>query len=455
MSKKYGFNYIIIGSGPAGSTAALKLAKAKKSVALIEGHFFGGSNLNTRDIPYGVALDFSHYFGQLSTYPELQNQELSFNLPTIAARELTTVIEAGGNNKKKFEDAGIICFNGYANFLDAHTIAVNQRKLTAEFFIIATGSHLKADEISGTEVVDFLTPETAIKARRLPNVVAVIGGGSTGCEIAEYYAELGSKVVLFEMADHLLPKEDQEVGELLTDYFSRRLGITILPASKVVAIEEDELSKRIIFRYDNTEKLVRVDTIVLATGSEPNLDLGLENAEVKYKNSGITVDKFLQTSAKNIYAAGDCLGEESSTDRAYLEGFNLAVNLINKSKVPFDYNGIIRSINTYPEIAVVGLNENDLIRRDRKFKKVLVNLDEVIASKIHNFDYGFTKLLIDRSGHILGATIVAPHANLIAQELALAIRHNLTVLEIASTPHVINDYSQMVRLAAKKLLPKH
>ncbi|MBR2725376.1 NAD(P)/FAD-dependent oxidoreductase [Candidatus Saccharibacteria bacterium] len=455
MSKKYDFNYIIIGSGPAGSTAALKLAKAKKSVALIEGHFFGGSNLNTRDIPYGVALDFSHYFSQLSTYPELQNQELSFNLPTIAARELTTVIEAGGNNKKKFEDAGIICFNGYANFLDAHTIAVNQRKLTAEFFIIATGSHLKADEISGTEVVDFLTPETAIKARRLPNVVAVIGGGSSGCEIAEYFAELGSKVVLFEMADHLLPKEDQEVGDLLSDYFNRRLGITVLPASKVIALEEDELSKRIIFRYDNTEKLVRVDTIVLATGSEPNLDLGLENAEVKYKNSGITVDKFLQTSAKNIYAAGDCLGEESSTDRAYLEGFNLAVNLINKSKVPFDYNGIIRSINTYPEIAVVGLNENDLIRRDRKFKKVLVNLDEVIASKIHNFDYGFTKLLIDRSGHILGATIVAPHASLIAQELALAIRHNLTVLEIASTPHVINNYSQMVRLATKKLLPKH
>ena len=330
MSKKYDFNYIIIGSGPAGSTAALKLAKAKKSVALIEGHFFGGSNLNTRDIPYGVALDFSHYFSQLSTYPELQNQELSFNLPTIAARELTTVIEAGGNNKKKFEDAGIICFNGYANFLDAHTIAVNQRKLTAEFFIIATGSHLKADEISGTEVVDFLTPETAIKARRLPNVVAIIGGGSSGCEIAEYFAELGSKVVLFEMADHLLPKEDQEVGDLLSDYFNRRLGITVLPASKVIALEEDELSKRIIFRYDNTEKLVRVDTIVLATGSEPNLDLGLENAEVKYKNSGITVDKFLQTSAKNIYAAGDCLGEESSTDRAYLEGFNLAVNLINK-----------------------------------------------------------------------------------------------------------------------------
>ena len=455
MSKKYDFNYIVIGSGPAGSTAALKLAKAKKSVGLVEGHFFGGSNLSTRDVPYGVALDFSHLYHRVSTYPELQNQELSFNLPTVVARELSTVIETGGNNKKRFEDAGIICLGGYANFLDSHTIAVNEKKFTAENFILATGAHLKVTEITGTEIVDFLTPETAIKVRHLPSVVAVVGGGATGCEIAEYYAELGAKVILLEMSDHLLPREDQEVGELLSDYFARRLDITVLPNSKVVAIEEDELSKRVIFRYENAEKLVRIDTIVLATGSEPNLDLGLENAGVKYKNSGITVDKFLQTSAKNIYAAGDCLGNESSTDRAYLEGFNLAVNLINKTKTPFNYNGIIRTISTYPEVAVVGYTENDLIKRDRKFKKVIVKLDEITASKIHNFSYGFTKLLIDRTGHILGASIVSPHASLIAEELSLAIRHDLSVLELASTPHIINDFNQMIRIAAKKLLPKH
>ena len=454
MSKKYDFNYIVIGSGSAGTAAALKLAETKKTVAIIESHFFGGSNLNTRDIPYSVALDFSHFYDKLFTYPELQNQEFSFNLPTVAACQLSTVIEAGGNNKKRFEEARIVCIPGYANFLDSHTIAINSKKLTAENFIIATGSHLKTTEITGTETVGFLTPESAIKTHRLPKVVTVVGGGASGCEIAEYFAELGSKVILLEMTEHLLPNEDPEVGDLLSDYFSRKLDITVLTNSKVVALEEDDCSKRVIFRQDNTEKLVRVDTIVLATGSEPNLDLGLENAGIKFKNTGIAVDKLLQTSAKNIYAAGDCLGNESSTDRAYLEGFTLATNIVNKTKNVVNYSGVIRLVNTYPEIATVGLNENDLLKRDRKYKKAIIKLDDVVASKIYHFEYGFIKLIVDKTCHILGATIVAPNASLIAEEIALAVRHNLTTVELASTPHLINSYNQIVKLAAKKLLPK-
>ena len=189
MSKKYDFKYIVIGSGPAGSAVALKLAKAKKSVGLVEGRFFGGANLNTRDVPYTVALDFSHQFSKLMSYPELKNQEFSFNFPTIAARELSTVMAAGGNSKKVYEEAGVICLNGYANFLDDHTIAVNQKKFTAEHFILATGSHLKTAGITIPESFNYLTPESAIRVHRLPEVVAVVGGGSTGCEIANYYAE--------------------------------------------------------------------------------------------------------------------------------------------------------------------------------------------------------------------------------------------------------------------------
>ncbi|MBR3157179.1 NAD(P)/FAD-dependent oxidoreductase [Candidatus Saccharibacteria bacterium] len=454
MGKKYDFRYIVIGSGPAGSTTALRLAEAKKSVAIIEGHFFGGSELNTRDVPYSVALDFSHHYNNLFTYPELQNQDISFNLPTISARELNTVIKVGGNDKKRFENAGIVCLAGYANFLDPHTVAVNQKKFTAEHFIIATGSHLKISEISGTEIVQYLTPDTAIKSHHLPKVVAVVGGGASGCEIAEYFAELGSKVVLLEMTDHLLPREDQEVGDLMSEYFNRQLDLTVLLNSKVVALEEDSLSKRVIFRYDNTEKMVRVDTIVLATGSEPNLDLGLENAGVKFKNTGITVNNLFQASTKHIYAIGDCIGNESSTDRAYLEGFNLSSNLINKSKTLTNYNGLIRLVNTYPEIATVGFNENDLARRDRKHKKAFIPLDETIASQTLGCEYGFIKLLTDKTGHIFGATIVSPHAGLIAEEISLAIRHNLTTMELASTPHLIGSYNYLVKLAAKKLLPR-
>ena len=455
MGKKYDFNYIVIGSGPAGSAAAFKLAQAKKRVALVEARFFGGSHLNTHDIPYEVALDFAHTFSKASSYPELRNHEFTFNFPTIAARELSTVVAAGGNNQKPYEDAGIICLSGFANFLDAHTIAVNQKQFTAETFILATGSHPKISEIAGTNVVSFHTPESAIKLHHLPQYVAIVGGGSTGCELDEYYAELGVKVVLLEMAPNLLPREDQEVGEAISDYFTRRLGISIFVNSKVIALERDEFSDYLVFHCNGAEKMVRIDTIVLATGSEPTLNYGLENAGVKYKPTGITVNKFFQTSAKNIYAVGDCLGGESSTDRAHLEGSTLAANLISNTKSPINYNGLVRVTKTHPEVAVVGLTENDLIRRDRKYKKVTIPFSDILASKINNSNYGFVKLLIDRNYRILGATIVAPNASLIAGEIALAIRHNFTALEIASTPHSLNSYNYAIKLAARKLLGKN
>ena len=455
MSKKYDYDYTIIGSGPAGTTAALALAKTKKRIAIVEGRFFGGTNLNTRNIPYGVALDFAHTYSKVLSYPEFKNQDLNFNLPTIAARELSTIIAVGGNSKKAYEDAGITCIKGFANFLDHHTIAVNEKKYTSNNFIIATGASLKTDGISGAAFVKCLTPESAITIRRLPKVVAVVGAGATGCEIAEYFAELGVKAILFETSDRILPREDSEVGDTLFNYFTEKLGMTVLPSSKVVALEEDSFSKRVIFNHEGTEKMVRVDCIVLATGSQPNLDLGLENAKVKYKATGILRNKFFETSSKNIYAIGDCVSGESSTERAEFEGHTLANNIIHRSKNSPNYKGFVRTINTFPEITNIGLSEDDLVRRDRSYNRAIVKLSELTISKVDNFDYGFIKLLSDKNNsRLLGATIMAPHAELMASELSIAIRHNLPIIELASTPHPINNYNHLVKLAARNLLKK-
>ena len=454
MGTKFEFDYIVIGSGPAGTTAATSLAKARKKVAIVEGRFFGGSNLNTRDIPYAVALDFAHNFDKIQKYPELSRQNIHYNFPTIAAKQLKTIIELGGNSKSIYENAKITCLKGYANILDKHTVAVEEQKFTAKSLIIATGAKLKTIEIAGTDMVKYLSPETAIRIKRLPKVVAVVGAGSTGCEIAEYFAELGSQVLLFETSERILPHEDTEAGEALAEYLRQRLGVTILTNAKVVALEEDSISKRVIFRADNCEKMVRVESIVLATGSQPVLDFGLENAGIKYKNSGIVVDKLFQTSVKDIFAIGDCLGGESSTDRATAEGLMLANNIINHAKNPLNYKGIVRITKTMPEVATVGLNEDDLLKRDRKYKKAIVKLGDLTISKIENFNYGFVKIITDKSNHVIGATVVAPNAELIISELAMAVRHGLTALELASTPHTINSYNYAIKLAAKEIVNK-
>lgn len=455
MGRKHDFDYIVIGSGPAGKAAALTLAKSKKKIAIVESEKFGGSALNTRDVPYSVCLDFSHTYSSLFSYPELRGQDIQYNFPTIVAHSEHISSIVGGGSTKEFEDAGITCIAGPANFLDGNTIAVGSKKYTSDNFILATGSKLKANEISGLESVSFFTPATAIKIRRLPKAVLVVGGGASGCEIAEYFAELGAKVLIMERSEHLLPREDKEVGDIISEYLTKELGVMVLPNCKVVALEQDNVSKRVVFSTNHTEKQVRVDSIVLATGSQPIVDYGLENAGVKYKNSGILVNKLFQTSAKNIYAIGDAVGaSDTSIERAEYEGTILASNLLHHTKNIVNYSGFARTVNTYPEIAVVGMNEYDLLKRDHKCKRAVVKLEETLPGQINRVN-GFVKLLADgKNCNIIGATIVAPNASSLIGELAIAVRHRLTALEIASTPHIANNYSIAIKLAAKQLLNK-
>ena len=455
MGSKYNFDYIIIGSGPAGSTTALILAKSKsKKIALVEGEAFGGNNLNTRDIPYGVSLSFSHTFHRLERYPEIGGQSIHFNFPTVVAHQEQVVAFMSDHNNERYKKAGITLLEGYANFLDKHTIAIGKKKYTAKDFIIATGARLKTSEIIGSDTVDYLTPDGALKLRRLPKFTFIVGGGSTGCEIAEYYAELGAKVLIMESADRLLPREDAEVSACLTDYFTSKLGIMVITDSRVIAIENDGKYRRVIFKSGDQEKMVRVDCIILATGSEPNLEgLGLENAGVKYKKSGIVVDKLFRTSTKNIYAIGDCVNDtNSSTERAEYEATLLGNNLRSRSKNLANYSGFTRITNTYPRVATVGKNEHDLKKRKLKYRKAIVEFKDLPISKIERLSYGFVKVLADKNNRILGATVVAPNAELIAEEFAIAIRHKVTALELASTPHVSNSWNAAVKLVCRRLV---
>ena len=258
-----------------------------------------------------------------------------------------------------------------------------------------------------------------------------------------------------ERSSHLLPKEDEEVGTAISKYFTEVLGITVITDSKVVAITEDYTSKIVVFMDGTNEKMVRVESIVLATGSEPITDYGLENAGVDFKRSGIIVDKYFNTTAKNISAVGDCINDSnSSSERACLEANILANNLIHRQKFSAKYTGIIRSINTHPEIATVGMNEYDATARDLKYKKSIVYLKDIPSVSHAASPYDFVKILASSDGHLIGATIVAPNAKSIIQELTLVLVRRLNLESILETPHPLDTPAAAIPVAVRKLLTK-
>ena len=403
MAKNYDFEYIVIGSGPAGRTISTKLAEASKKVAMIEldPTSLGGAEINTRDLPYKISLDFAHSYYTLASHPALSTSSFHFNFPTLVSNQNHIISSTRSELEKDLISLGITIIYGFANFLDSHTVAVGNTKYTTEKFVIATGSVLKANEISGLEKVKFLTPDTIFSTRRLPEFVFVVGGGPTGVEIAEYFAMLGTSVIIMERGNQLLPREDEDISKLITDHLENDLNVTVMTNAKVVEITEDYDSKIVIFTDGSGEKMVRVDTIVLATGSEPYLDYGLENAGVEYKRTGIIVDKYFSTSAKNIFAIGDCIATaDSSSERAVYEAEILAENLLHRGKTTANYKNTTRIIATNPEIIITGLNERDATTRDLNYKKSLTPLE----------GGGFIKVLTDRSNHTLGTCVVSKNA---------------------------------------------
>ena len=452
MKKRFDYDLVVIGSGDAGSEAALIAAKSGLKVALVEAKKWGGSSLNVTNVPFGAALHGAFTFKAALAGARfgLSSANLRYNYPTLINWKNLAARRAGANSKELFEEAKITCIHGMARFVSKNEIVVGAETIAAKKFLIATGASIADTGIKIPENVDYCLPENILDLQRAPKSVFIVGAGATGCEIAQYFSALGSEVVIADIAGRLLPREDEEVGQVLDEVFKKD-DIKVLTQSRVVAIERDGIQKKVIFMRGGQEKSIKVDTVVLCTGSAPNVDLGLENAGVKYAHGGIKVDETMQTNVKHIYAAGDVIGGQSSTEKAIIDARVAAAHICGKTKATVNYSGLITVTNTCPEVAHVGVSEDDCIRRDRKIKKIIVPLQAVQKSKTADYYTGFIKLIFGKSGTLIGGTVMAPNAALIAQEMAFAVKYELTASEIANVPHVANDWCELVRTAAERI----
>jgi len=457
MAKKTSFDYdlIVIGSGAGGSAAATIAARAGKKVAIIEADTFGGDSPNWSDVPTKALLHAAQLYDEARHGARfgLRSTTMGYNYPSLRAwKDLAVKRTGAGGNRRYYEGEGISTFNGTAHFLTPNEISVNRRHLSASHFLIATGSHWVAPNIQGLDDVSYLTPRTILEAMRPPRSLYIIGGGTIGVEIAQLMAIFGTKVYIAEIASRLLPQEDQEVGVLMERMLREQKGVTALTQTRTLMVIKDGVGKRVTYTRGGVEKSIHVDDVLIATGRVPTVDIGLENASVEYTPKGIEVDEFLQTSARHIYAAGDVLGHSSHTHTALLESRIAANNLLHaKDRITPDYTATPKLTFTYPGVASVGLSEDDCLKRDLRINKSIAPLNIIARSNTSDFRDGFVKVIADKKGVLLGATVVAPHAAEIIHELTLAIKYQLTAQQVASTPHAFLSWSEAVRVACAKL----
>lgn len=453
---KHSFDYdlIVIGSGAGGSAAATIAAKAGLRVAIIEADTFGGESPNWSDVPMKALLHAAHLYDEARHGSRfgLRTSTLGYNYPSLRTwKDLAVQRTGAGGNRRFYENQGISAYEGTAHFISPHEISVNRRHLSARYFVVATGSSWSIPRIQGLNTVDYHTPRTLLESIRPPKSLLIIGGGRTAVETAQLMAIFGTKVHIVEKAARLLPEFDQEVGELLEKYLADNKGVTTLTETRVLSVVKDGIGKRVTISRGGSEKTIRVDEILVATGREPNVDLGLDNAHVKYSAKGIEVNEQLQTSAKHIYAAGDVLGNNRGTHTALLESRIVAHNIMNKNAADIDYSVDPQIVYAYPSVAHVGLSQDDCLKRDMPIKVATAPLNLIARSNTSDFRDGFVKLIAGKNGALIGATIVAPAAEELIHELSLAIRHGLTAQDIAHIPHAFLSWSEAIRVAASKL----
>lgn len=454
--KKPQFDYdlIVIGSGAGGSVAADIVAAAGKRVAIVEADLMGGQCPNWGCVPSKALLEAAKVLNSARTASAfgIRASTAGFNYPSVKAWKDLAVKRTGAHaGAKYYQNKGIGVYHGHAHFISPHEITVNRRHLSAESFLVATGSVWAQLQVPISERVNVLTARTILDLPKPPKTLFIIGGGSVGVEFAELFASFGTKVYVAEEAPRLLPKEDQEVSQLTEAILAKRRGVQILTKAKITGIGIDGISPRIEFLRGGEQHSVKADQVLVAIGKTPAVDIGLENAGVEYTKKGIDTNEFLQTNVKHIYAAGDVLGRYMYTHVSVHESRIAAHNILQKQKVSPDYKAVPRVTFVSPEIASVGKSEEDCLKRDLRIKTAIVPINIIGRANVSNALDGFVKVITDRHGVVIGASVMCQNAGEVIHELTLAIQHGLTASQIANTLHAFPTWSEAVRVACAKI----
>ena len=454
--KHFDTNLVVLGAGAAGLVSAYIAATVKARVTLIERHRMGGDCLNTGCVPSKSLLRSAKILSYITRAPEygLQSAHAEFDFAAVMER-VQRVIEAIAPNDsmERYRGLGVDCVAGDATITSPHSVRVNGREITTRNIVIATGGTPLVPPIAGLAEAPYYTSDTIWNLRTLPRRFVVLGGGPIGCELAQAFSRFGAEVTLIEQAPQLLMREDADASELVREQLVAD-GARLLTEHRALRVKSAQDAHLLVCGdADGEEVAVPFDTLLVAVGRRPNTEgLGLDRVGVALDDRGAAaVDDYLRTSVPTIYACGDVVGRYQFTHTASHEAWYASVNALFSPFKRFkaDYSVIPWTTFTDPEVARVGLNEQEAERQGIPVEVTRYNLGDLDRALTDEEGRGFIKVLTaPGKDRILGATIVGHHAGDLLSEFVTAMKWGLGLKKILSTIHVYPTLTEANKFAA-------
>ena len=457
--ERYDYNVVVIGAGSAGLVSSYIAAATKAKVALIEKHRMGGDCLNTGCVPSKALIRSAKLLSHIARSKEfgIDTARAQFSFADVMQRVARVVKTVEPHDSlERYTKLGVECLVGAAKVLTPWTVevqtATGRRMLTTKSIVIAAGARPFVPKIPGLDQVGYLTSDTVWDLREQPKRLVVLGGGPIGSELTQAFARLGSQVTQVEMLPRLLIREDPEVSDLVRQRFESE-GIVVLVNHKAKQFVIDNGEKVLVAEHNGADVRVPFDQVLVAVGRVANTEgYGLEELGIgTTKARTIETDETLQTIYPNIYACGDVAGPYQFTHTAGHQAWYAAVNALFGAfrKFKADYRVIPWATFTEPEVARVGLNEQEAKEQKIPHHVTLYGIDDLDRAIADGEAHGLVKVLTKPgTDQILGVTIAGEHAGDLLAEYVLAMKHNLGLNKILGTIHTYPTLAEANKYAA-------
>ena len=423
---KFDYDLLVIGAGPGGLAASEQAAGYGARVAIAEQDSVGGTCVIRGCIPeklMSFAAEFSDN-SQVAAGYGWNQAECAFDWQQFIAAKEREILRLSQVHNQKLEKAGVALIKGKATFVDAHTLDVAGRKITADKILIAVGAKDVKPEIPGSE--NTITCSQLFNLKQQPKHIAVIGGNYIPVKLAGILNNLGCQVTQIFLEDHILSAFDEDIALAVEEGMTKR-GIQILENTAVKEVKRvgDELD---LILSGKNANILSVDTVLFARCRTPNNSgLGLEKAGIQLQSGSIVVDEYNQTTQGNIFAVGDCINRINFTPVAIAQGRAFADSQFGNNPHTVCYEYVPSTVSSHPQAATVGLSEAEAHEKLGDVRCYCSKFRPLLHSLTNRDDKTLVKLVVDSSSdRVLGAHMVGEGAIEIIQCLALALRVGAT-----------------------------